>query len=260
MDITILGSGNVATYYGKALFQQGWTIKQVYSPTLVNAAILAKEIGAKPTDNLQHINDQSSIYIVAVKDDAFEQVLNCPALKDKIIIHCSGSNSLEVFGALTAKLGVMWPLYSVKKEHLPQNRNVPIIVDASDEILKNLLHRLANTVTDNVHFLGNEARTKLHLNAVLVNNFTNHLYAMAEEICLKSNIDFSILLPIMQQGLENVTEGQLNHKQTGPAIRNDWATIQKHLALLQQMNMNTSVYESITQSIVAAQVAAKQLS
>lgn len=253
MKITLLGSGNVATFFGKALFKQGWCIHQVYSPTLLNAAILSKELNAHPVDQLSKIDDQADIYLVAVKDDAMLQLSESKALSNKIIIHCSGSNRLEFFQHISTKLGVIWPIYSVKKEQLPKHRNVPLIIDATDDVLLSLMERLAYSVSDSVKQLDNTDRGKLHLNAVLVNNFTNHLYAMAESICVQSNIDFSILIPIMQQGIEHATKGHFAELQTGPAVRQDWVTIEKHINLLASFGLSSDVYKTITQSIIDLQ-------
>lgn len=250
MKITIIGSGNVATFYGQALVHQGWEIVQIFSPTLVNAAILARSLGAKAVDQLSQITSEADIFLIAVKDDAFDAIKDCPALKNKIIIHCSGSNSLQLFASISNKLGVLWPLYSVQKDHLPQHRHVPIIMDASDEILVSLMERLAHTVSDKVYHLNDASRSLLHLNAVLVNNFTNHLYAMSESICKQNNIDFEILFPIMAQGIDNALKGDLATLQTGPAIRKDWDTIQKHIELLAAQGLSTDVYKAISQSII----------
>lgn len=249
MKMTILGSGNVATYFGLGLHKQGWDIQQVYSPQLVNAVILSKKINAQPTDRLTHIKD-ADIFIIAVRDDAFDAFKDLEVLKGKILIHCSGSNILELFADTSDQLGVIWPLYSVNKEHLPETRNIPLIIDASTEVLLNIMHRIAAAVTDNIHHLDNEQRSYLHLNAVLSNNFTNHLYAMAEEVCRVKNIDFTILQPIITQSIHNVLAQNLAERQTGPAIRNDFNTIQKHMQMLESMGLDKNVYQSITESIL----------
>src|SRR5690242_21497823 len=46
---------------------------------------------------------------------------------------------------------------------------------------------------------GDEQRMKLHLAAVIVNNFVNHLYAMAEMYCKKEGLDFYLLLPLRSE-------------------------------------------------------------
>ena len=247
MRITILGSGNVATYFGLALYNAGHSIQEVFSPR--NAAPLADKIKAKPVDDLTQLQE-ADVFIIAVKDDAFSIFKDLAVMKNKIVIHCSGSNSLDVFSDLSTQLGVIWPLYSVNKQNLPVTRDIPLIIDAKDEELLTVTRDIAAIVSDNIHHLNDQARSYLHLSAVLVNNFTNHLYAMAEQICLAKDIDFHILQPIISQGIDSVQQGQLAGKQTGPAIRNDFNTISKHLEMLQHMGLAKDVYQSLTQSII----------
>jgi cytochrome c-type biogenesis protein CcsB len=49
--ITIIGAGNVATHLGKALFNKGYSINQVYSHSKDNAFELANEVNAMPCDD-----------------------------------------------------------------------------------------------------------------------------------------------------------------------------------------------------------------
>jgi len=145
---------------------------------------------------------------------------------------------------------VIWPLYSVNKHNLPVTRDIPLVVDASTTELLAVVRKIAAAISDNIHHLDDASRSYLHLSAVLVNNFTNHLYAMAEQICLEQQIDFQILQPIISQGIDNVKQGHLVSRQTGPAIRNDFNTISRHMDMLQHMGLARDVYQSLTQSII----------
>jgi hypothetical protein len=92
-------------------------------------------------------------------------------------------------------------------------------------------------------------RLKLHLAGVLVNNFTNHLYALTEDFCRQEGIDFDLLLPLIKE-----TAGRLSHfrprqSQTGPAVRRDNNTIKKHLELLNNHNDIKELYKLFTNKI-----------
>lgn len=77
--------------------------------------------------------------------------------------------------------------------------------------------------------LSYEERIKLHLAAVFVNNFTNALLHVAINIAGKKS---KYLLPILQQTIENMKKMNPVKTQTGPAVRGDKNTIQKHLDFL----------------------------
>ena len=71
-------------------------------------------------------------------------------------------------------------------------------------------------------------RLKYHLAATLVNNFTNYLFTVAENFCKKKNISFAILQPLMEETVMRMRNISPAATQTGPAIRNDRLTLEKH--------------------------------
>lgn len=126
---------------------------------------------------------------------------------------------------------------------------IPIIIDASDEATFHELDSLAHSISNRVIEAGDEQRQKLHLAAVFCNNFVNHLYALAEDYCKKEGLDFDLLLPLIRETAERLEEIPPSRSQTGPAIRNDRATIEKHLDLLKQHPQLQKVYAVLTESI-----------
>jgi hypothetical protein len=85
---------------------------------------------------------------------------------------------------------------------------------------------------------------------VIVNNFVNHLYALAESYCNSEGIDFELLIPLIKETAERVQYITPLQSQTGPALRNDTDTIQKHIELLQKYPALKRIYETFTGSIV----------
>jgi len=90
---------------------------------------------------------------------------------------------------------------------------------------------------------------KLHVAAVVVNNFVNHLLVLAEEYCKKEGIEFSQLLPLLQETISRVREVPPSQAQTGPAIRHDTATIEKQLEILSAHPALKEIYLLLTSSI-----------
>ena len=109
---------------------------------------------------------------------------------------------------------------------------------------------MANSISpQHVIQAGDDTRLKLHVAAVFVNNFTNHLYALAEDYCKKEGIDFKELFPLIEETASRLKTISPSKLQTGPAIRNDEETIQKHLVLLASHPQMKKVYEFLTASI-----------
>ena len=93
--------------------------------------------------------------------------------------------------------------------------------------------------------LGNTGKAKA---AVFVNNFTNNLYKIGNDICKENNIPFEILLPLIKETAEKINQLSPKDAQTGPAKRNDVETINSHLAFLSDENQK-NIYKILTQSI-----------
>jgi predicted short-subunit dehydrogenase-like oxidoreductase (DUF2520 family) len=91
-------------------------------------------------------------------------------------------------------------------------------------------------------FLDEESRKKLHLAAVVANNFINHLMVLTESWCIQNKLDFNLLLPLINQSTQNLQNQSPTQLQTGPASRNDWTTIHAHIEMLTQFPQLKEVY------------------
>jgi predicted short-subunit dehydrogenase-like oxidoreductase (DUF2520 family) len=248
MKIVIIGTGNTATVLGRKLKAAGHNILQIFGRDSMLASKLAYELGTESTNYWNVVNKDADIYILAVSDIAVEEVMKELRLPEKTIVHTAASVSKNILKKATQHFGVFYPLQSLKKEidHLPE---IPIIIDASDEATLNELDVLAHSISSKVVEANDEQRLKLHLAAIFCNNFVNHLYALAESYCKRENIDFNLLLPLIKETAERLEEIPPSQSQTGPAIRNDKVTIEKHLAMLQSYPQLQKIYALLTESI-----------
>jgi predicted short-subunit dehydrogenase-like oxidoreductase (DUF2520 family) len=248
MEIIIIGTGNTATVLGRKLKAAGHTILQVYGRNAAAASELAYELESESTNYWSVVNREAEIYILAVSDIAIAELVKELRLPEKTIVHTAASVSKNILKNSTSHFGVFYPLQSLKKEnrHSPE---IPIIIDASDEKTLHVLENLANTISTTVAEADDIQRLKLHLAAVFCNNFVNHIYALMEEYCHKENLNFSLLVPLIQETALRLTTISPSSVQTGPATRADQATIDKHLALLAPHQHLKDLYEMMTKSI-----------
>lgn len=245
----MIGTGNTATVLGRKLRRAGHRIVQVFGRDSKAASELAYELDTESTNYWNVVNRNADLYILAVSDIAVEDVFHELQLEDKTVVHTAASVSIDVLKGKAAHYGVLYPLQSLKKEvrHLP---DIPILIDASDKRTLDLLDVLAHTISDRVYVASDETRVKLHLAAVMVNNFANHLYALVENYCREEGLDFYLLLPLIRETASRLDEISPSKTQTGPAARNDLVTIEKHLAQLQNYPQLKRLYEQFTDSIL----------
>lgn len=249
MDIVIIGSGNVASVLGRKFREAGHKILQVYSRNASAASKLAYEWDTDSTNYISLINKNADLYIIAVPDNAIATLAAELRFPGKIVVHTAASVPKEILSAISAQYGVFYPLQSLTKEMnlLPE---IPIFFEGSDEITSKKLEALARSISpDNITEAGEEARLKLHVAAVVVNNFVNHLYVLAEEYCKREGLDFRQLIPLINETAFKVKDKSPSECQTGPAIRHDSDTIHKHLELLKNHPRLKNIYILMTESI-----------
>lgn len=248
MKIVLIGTGNTATILGRKLKAAGHEILQIYGRDSKAASDLAYELDTESTNYWNIVNRHADIYIVAVSDIAIEEVLKELQLPDKTIVHTAAAVSKDILRQAAAHYGVFYPLQSLRKDshYLP---DIPVIIDASDENTLRELETLAQSISHRVVGADDEQRLKLHLAAVFCNNFVNHLYALAAAFCKNEGIDFSLLLPLIEETAQRLRDLPPSQSQTGPALRNDSATIEKHRAMLETYPHLKDIYDVLTESI-----------
>ena len=145
--------------------------------------------------------------------------------------------------------GVFYPLQSLRKD-VDELPDIPLFIDASDEGARKKLEQLARSISrEKVIVAGDKERLKLHVAAVIVSNFTNHLYKLAEDYCKSEGLDFQQLLPLIEETVQRLKTISPSESQTGPAIRHDQPTIEQHLIVLEKYPHLKKIYEVMTESI-----------
>lgn len=248
MNITIIGSGNVATVLGRLLAGSGYRISQVLSRNMQHARALASELSADAISSVDELSPGSEIYIVAVTDDYLREISSWLKLNGQLVVHTAGSVELEVLKKTSSNYGVFYPLQSLRKE-LDTIPGIPLLIDANTEQGKSKLFSLAHSISDIVWNANDEERKKLHLAAVMTNNFSNHLYALAEEFCKKEGVEFGMLYPLLSETVRRLKDDSPQNLQTGPAARNDIQTIEKQRDMLDAYPRLQKLYDFFTKSI-----------
>ncbi|MET0392071.1 MAG: DUF2520 domain-containing protein [Chitinophagaceae bacterium] len=249
MNIVIIGSGNAAAVLGRKFRAAGHSIVQVLSRNATAASALAYEWDTESANYISLLNKQADVYIIAVSDHAIAEVVKDLKLQGRVVAHTAGSVDKEVLKNVTAHYGVFYPLQSLRKETagLPVT---PLFFEGSDEKAARTLEHLAHSISFGQVTAANSLdRLKLHVAAVVVSNFTNHLYALAKTYCDKEGLDFTQLLPLIRETALRVSDMAPAQAQTGPAIRHDRETIGKHLALLDEHPSLQHIYRLMTESI-----------
>ena len=250
MNVSILGAGNVATQLALGLKKAGNNVIQIYNRSDDAGRELARTINASFTSDVNRLGN-ADIFIVAVKDDAIEEVAAQLHLHDKIVVHTSGTKSKELLRSSSAAYGIFYPLQTMTKTSKVDFKNVPLLIEGNNEVVASQLERLANTISRNVHRVDEQQRQWIHVAAVFANNFTNHLFGISEHILTEHGMSFDILRPLILNFIQSLEKHSPSEIQTGPALRGDMQVIEKHLQLLTDETRLQTIYKVLTDSIIS---------
>ncbi|MBR2475219.1 MAG: DUF2520 domain-containing protein [Bacteroidaceae bacterium] len=227
----MIGSGNVATHLAKAIYKAGVEIKYVYSPTLANCSALANQVNATTVDNIDCISDVDLI-VIAIKDNAIKGVVERLRDKDSIVVHTSGGINIDVFDGCVTKCGVIYPLQTFSKEREIDFKKVPLFIEANSTSVFTELEEFAKRLSESVIEADSRRRKIMHIAAVFACNFVNHCYDISSQILEKEGLNFSTLIPLIEETTKKISEITPHEAQTGPARRGDSIVMNSHLEMI----------------------------
>ena len=242
IKVILLGSGNVAMHLFQAFSKATEVaVVQVFSRTL------SKDFPQTiQTSDITQIAE-ADVYIICVSDYAIAEVSKQLPFENRLVVHTSGSSDYAVLNSKN-KRGVFYPLQTFSKNKEVNFTAIPMCLETENAENYEILEKLANFISNSVTKIDGNQRKALHVSAVFVCNFTNHLYQIGNEICEKNNIPFSILHPLIEETAQKIKLLSPNEAQTGPAVRNDIQTIEKHVNFLTQSTQK-EIYKILTKSI-----------
>ncbi len=251
--VSMIGSGNLAWHLAPALDNAGFVVKEVYSHNPQHAEALTERLyQAEVKATLDFSTSDSLVFILAVSDDAIEQIAQEIILPDEaILIHTSGSQPIKLLEfAATSNLGVLYPLQTFSKSQKVDFKNIPLFVETHTDEAEKILMQIAKAIGKDVFKIGSEERKALHVSAVFASNFTNHMLTISKEIMQQNCLDFDWLKPLITETIHKSLYLGPDNAQTGPAKRGDLNVLDAHLEFLSQQASIAEMYKVISQHIV----------
>lgn len=246
-NITVIGTGNVALQFSKLFLKNKFKIDGIYGRSNFSDSQIDNHLY---TDKVSNISKNSDLYLVAVSDDAYIELLKNIPLKNKFIVHTSGSLVSEMLNSFSKRWGCLYPLQTIKKNQLIEWDNIPFFIEASNDNDLELLTNFCNANNLNYSVKNSNHRNQTHIAAVATNNFIYYLLSTIKEYCDKNKINFENLKPLMDQSLKNVLNFPAHQLQTGPAIRKDLKLIEKHIESLKSENDLKEIYQLFSEKII----------
>ncbi len=262
--VSVIGTGNVAYRLSLALNTAGMELLYIMGrdkdeATKLSYILNKPENSSSSRQNMTQITSdyaklfESDIIILAVSDNSIEEVSEILfkeselSTRSSTIIHCSGACDASLLNKFE-NYGVLYPLMTLSKTKPVDFALIPFFLESSNSQVKEQLTNICYALKSEYRFTNSEERLRLHLAAVYVSNFVNHLTGLAYDIS-KPNQMF--LMPL---AIETIRKAFLYEHpalvQTGPAVRGDNETIEKHMKLLEDMPFHKEIYNLITDQII----------
>lgn len=231
MKIAVIGKGNVGSQFAN-----------IFGVTPISSR------------TLEGLPEDADLYIIAVSDAAVAEVTSkLPKLKG-VVVHTTGSIDMNVLKGVDCKsYGVLYPFQTISLQRLLPSSSIPLLIEASDDETAKFLESTArNYGFEKIQLTDSEKRRLIHLAGTFCCNFTNAMAAISQKILEKGNIDTDIISPLMEETIAKLKTLPARRAQTGPAARKDYPTMEKHLSLLKQMDMEpeAGIYQDISRYII----------
>lgn len=247
--MVLIGAGRLAWHLGPALKKAGYEIVQVLGRNPENTLELAQYLEAETILDWEKITSLADFYFLAIPDQVLWEISRYIPLRDRFFIHCSGATPLNALEGLGSSIGVLYPVQTFSKEIELDFHKVPLCIEAEVPSLLSKLNTLAQSLSEFVYEMDSEKRAYVHLSAVFANNFTNHLVGIAEEVLGKQDISTQILFPLIAETIRKILIVGPDQAQTGPALRNDLKSQNRHLELLKAFPDLQKIYSVLSLDI-----------
>ena len=230
MNIAIVGSGNVAYHLYRALI-----------PKAAVSLINSRSLHAFP--------ENPDVVVLCVTDDAISEVASKIGFVNSILVHTSGAVSIDILAGHATATGVFYPLQTFSKNCSLNYSEIPIFLEASSPEALLKLEKMASLFSNNIRKADSLTRKHLHLASVFACNFTNAIIGIGADILKKTDIDFSVLIPLLKQTINKIELMSPEEAQTGPAKRGDSTTMANHLELLSESPELSTIYKALSNII-----------
>lgn len=247
--VVIVGSGNVAEALARALPASGAELCQVFARNRERGPRVAALGGTTWTADPDRLAE-ADLYLIAVSDRAVGEVAASLRLPDgAVAAHTAGSVPLDALEPFPRR-AVIYPLQTFTAGRAFDFARVPLFLEASDKGTYQAVERFARRLSSQLYPADSKRRGILHLAGVLACNFVNALYAAGERTLAREGLPFEALRPLIAEtAAKALAAPSPAAVQTGPAVRGDLPTLERHRALLAEEPLLLEIYNLMSRYI-----------
>lgn len=240
-----IGAGKVGFSLGKYFKENGILLIGYYSRNHSSAKEAAEFTGTKSFINLKELMKESDVIFITTPDGEIQGVWNELkelSIKNKLICHCSGLLSSEIFSDIS-RFGAypysIHPMFAISdKYNSYKNFKKAFITIEGHEKYIDKLAEIFRSLGNSVKIIEKESKSLYHLASVissnlvlgLINNGVNYL----KQCGFSEDLAIEALYPLITNNIENIKSSGMVKSLTGPLERGDLSTMKAHIACLSE--------------------------
>lgn len=250
LKVAIIGTGKVGTALALDFSRKKIKVLALIDKDLKKARSLASKIKAKVfSSELSDIPENVNLFVIAVQDRFIPEVTKNLSdtfsdFKGKYAFHTSGAltsedlNPLEEKGCLVFSLH---PNFSFALNQLPGQKLISFnecvfAIESESKKAISVAKKICNELGYKFIKIETSQKTLYHIFSVIISNYTVTKFYQIEKYFGKKAINS--YLNLLKSTIQNIEELGVKESLTGPIIRQDIPTIQKHLQMLSTIDMN----------------------
>lgn len=248
MKIGLIGAGRVGCSLGKYLAEKGKTVTGFFSKSFESAARAAEftstdSLSVMAFHDMEELVALSDTLIITTPDDEIGKVwdrMKEMSINERIICHVSGSLSSDVFTGIDKKQAYgasIHPLLAFRDKYssYEQLHNSFFTLEGDETALRgmeSLLQELGNPY----RIIERKAKAAYHCAASILSNDVLALlemgYGLLQECGFTEKEARESTASLIRGNVENVLKNGTLSSMTGPIVRGDVSTVEKHLQVL----------------------------
>lgn len=249
-SVVIIGSGNLAEALARAVAVSPLELRQVFGRNRDRTAAVAALAGTEGASDPARLA-AADIYLIAVSDAAVAEVAAALPIDPRAVVaHTAGSVPVDALPARFPRRAVFYPFQTFTRGRAVDFSQIPILVETSSPALRDEVEAFARRLSRTVLYADSALRGQVHLAGVFACNFANHLFELGGEVLRRAGVSADLLRPLIAETTAKALDAARPAAvQTGPAVRGDLPTQERHLGLLAGDERLCELYRLITQSI-----------
>ena len=242
-SFAIVGCGRVGTALAVFLTRAGYRAVGFASKRISSAEGVANMVGSERFSSVPwEITSSADIVFITTPDSAIPDTCNKISrhigfAENAVVMHCSGALSSSVLSGAKdcgAWIGSMHPLQSFASADYEINpfQNIVVSIEGEEPALE-FARKISRDLGGQGVEILTEAKTLYHASAVVASNFLVTLLDLAFQLIGQAGVHrrdaFNLLKPLIEGTLSNIEKVGTQDALTGPIVRGDVKTVEKHL-------------------------------